>query len=332
MSLFADDSNGNKKYVGISTQSTGEDNIKLYTSISNQTRWKIFADKNGQLIIEPYNAAGKVLYARNSSSGTELRLNLISSLNSYCRWEEYEYKYRYTITNYYDQGYKVRFSNAAPLMTDYQRVCSEIFLAVFGIGTTSSVNEYTSCADECTGTPVTLAHTTTGCSGWHLLTNHKSSDAIRSDIISQFGKGSNVHSKVAWTGHNINSASNSQSSTSTVVMSISMVTDDDNNNLADNVIRYERIYTLLHESSHQLGAPDHYCYDMSSSNCNNPTNDCWRCDNNLPAEPYCLMTGRMNNLEQRLNNGTVDQVYCSQCMSSTHSKGILKHLNDHHGD
>ena len=323
---------GNKKYVGISTQSTGEDNIKLYTSISNQTRWKIFADKNGQLIIEPYNAAGKVLYARNSSSGTELRLNLISSLNSYCRWEEYEYKYRYTITNYYDQGYKVRFSNAAPLMTDYQRVCSEIFLAVFGIGTTSSVNEYTSCADECTGTPVTLAHTTTGCSGWHLLTNHKSSDAIRSDIISQFGKGSNVHSKVAWTGHNINSASNSQSSTSTVVMSISMVTDDDNNNLADNVIRYERIYTLLHESSHQLGAPDHYCYDMSSSNCNNPTNDCWRCDNNLPAEPYCLMTGRMNNLEQRLNNGTVDQVYCSQCMSSTHSKGILKHLNDHHGD
>ena len=162
--------------------------------------------------------------------------------------------------------------------------------------------------------------------------NHKTSEAIRDDLISQFGEGTDVHSKVAWTGHDISSASNSQSSTNTVVMSISMVTDNNSNNLADNVIRYERIYTLLHESSHQLGAPDHYCYDMSSSNCNNPSNDCWRCDNHLSEPPSCLMSRRISDLEEKLNNGTVDQVYCDQCMSATHSKGILKHLNDHHSD
>lgn len=323
---------GDKKYVGIATQFTGENNIKLYTSITNRTRWKIYADKKGQLAFEPYNAEGKVLYARNNSSGTDLRLSLMSSLNSYCKWDDYEYKYRYSISNYYDQGYAVRFTDAAPQMSEYQRVCSEIFLTVFGIGTTRSVNEYTSCADECTGTPVTLAHTTTGCSGWHLLNNHKSSDAIRHDLISQFGKGTNVHSKVAWTGHDINSASNSLSSNHTVVMSISSVTDDNNNNLAADVIRHERIYTFLHETSHQLGAPDHYCYDSNSNNCNNPSGDCWRCDNKLPAPPECLMTRRMNDLEQRLNNGTIDRIYCSQCMSSTHEKGILNHLNDHHSD
>ena len=115
-------------------------------------------------------------------------------------------------------------------------------------------------------------------------------------------------------------------------MSIGMVTDENNDNLSNNEIRYERIYTLLHESSHQLGAPDHYCYDETSTNCNNPTNDCWRCDLGLPAPPYCLMTTRMSDLENRLNNGTLSGLYCSQCLSSTHEKGIFTHLNNHHSD
>ena len=109
-------------------------------------------------------------------------------------------------------------------------------------------------------------------------------------------------------------------------MTIGMVTNIKNENLSENVIRYERIYTLLHELSHQLGAPDHYCYDESSENCNNPSNDCWRCDRGLTEEPVCLMSKRMDDLEQRLYSGNLEDVYCEQCRSSTNDKGILNHL------
>ena len=46
--------------------------------------------------------------------------------------------------------------------------------------------------------------------------------------------------------------------------------------------------------------------------------------------PECLMSRRMDDLEEKLNAGTLDDIYCSQCMSSTHEKGIFTHLNDHH--
>ena len=72
-------------------------------------------------------------------------------------------------------------------------------------------------------------------------------------------------------------------------------------------------------------------YDETSNNCNNPSEDCWRCDNGLAAPPTCLMTSRTSSLELRLNNDKLNTLYCSQCMSSTHEKGIFTHLYNHHG-
>ena len=100
-----------------------------------------------------------------------------------------------------------------------------------------------------------------------------------------------------------------------------------------NVLHAIFTYILLHELSHQLGAPDHYCYGdiEEDGTCSNAFQDCWNCDNNLDAQPTCLMNSEyLLDLEERLNNGTINTIYCSQCVSAIHSKGILTHLDDHH--
>lgn len=70
---------GDKKYIGISSTSTGSNNIKLYTSVSDNTRWKIYITCDGKLFFEPKNGIGKSLYAPDSVSGTELQLGYLSS-------------------------------------------------------------------------------------------------------------------------------------------------------------------------------------------------------------------------------------------------------------
>ena len=54
---------GAKKYVGISSTTTAEDNIKLYSSISDNTRWKIYKNASNALIVIPKSATTKVLCA-----------------------------------------------------------------------------------------------------------------------------------------------------------------------------------------------------------------------------------------------------------------------------
>lgn len=223
----------------------------------------------------------------------------------------------------------IRFNSTGQDVVEYQNICSEILLQLFGVETTYTVSSYYSCADTCTGTPTTISDTTASCT--HTNIDHKTRLSIKNNIVSQFNAGDDTTAKIAWTGHVLESRSScSYSSQHIIIMTIGMVTNALNDNLSANTIRYQRIYTLLHEISHQIGAPDHYCYDETSSNCNNPTNDCWRCDNGLSSPPVCIMTSRTYDIEDRLLSGNLDTLYCSQCRSSTHSKGILTHLDDHH--
>ena len=244
-------------------------------------------------------------------------------------WIISQHRYQYYIDHYYDGGYSVRFNSTGQDIAEYQTICSEILLELFDVEIIYDISSFNSCADECTGTPTTLANTTTACT--HSNINHKTRYSIMNDIVTTFSTGDNTTAKIAWTGHVLESRSScSYPEQYIIVMTIGMAIDEDNDNLSADIIRRERIYTLLHEISHQLGAPDHYCYDETSSNCNNPTNDCWRCDNGLSSKPICLMTIRISDIENRLLTGNLDTLYCSQCKSSTHSKGILTHLEDHH--
>ncbi len=330
------DSSGNIKIQSLYsdryiTTNSASSSVTQTQTLNDYSSWAFYQTDSGNYRIFctafPLRAYNTIC-ARSDTNGVYMA-KYTDDNGSYDEWKLYHCKYTYNVHHYYDQGYNIRFSNALENINSYQIICSKILFELFGVTINSNISNYTSCADSCTGTPPSLIHTTTTCS--HSSTNHKTSANIRQDIISQFGSGSTVLSRVAWTGHLLDSrSSNSSSSSHTIVMTIGMVTDSSNNNLSAEIIRYERIYTLLHESSHQLGAPDHYCYDKNSSNCNNPSNDCWRCDRGLAAEPECLMSYRMNDLETKLNNGTIDTIYCSQCMSSTHSKGILTHLENHH--
>ena len=329
-------------YLGVEGDSnTQNSNIVLRTgTITDGMKWSVSVTTSGAYRLTP--KTGDWCLATNTSdqtNGVKLIAGEYVYNNSYRdEWELIQIKYIYNVEHYYDQGYDVRFTDAAENMREYQEVCSKILLGVFGIKVNFNIQDYTSCSDTCTGVPTTLGDTTTSCG--HSNVDHKTSDNIRSNLISQFGNGTSVLSRVAWTGHVLESRrSNSSSPSHTVVISIGNVTDNSNKNLPSDTIRYRRIYTLLHELSHQLGAPDHYCYDDiagSTGNCNNSSGDCWICDLELSEEPYCVMSSLMVkdevDLEEIFSNGTIGSIYCDQCMSSTHPKGILTHLNDHHYD
>lgn len=69
---------GLNKYIGVSNYLVGMDNVKLYSSISDDTKWKIFTTFDGNLFFEPKNGEGMVLYAPDSILGTELQLEYMS--------------------------------------------------------------------------------------------------------------------------------------------------------------------------------------------------------------------------------------------------------------
>ena len=77
---------GAKKYLGISSTSTGTDNIKLYSNTSDNTSWRLFKNAFGELVFEPKTATGKVLFAPGDTNGTKLRLENLGYINDNCRW------------------------------------------------------------------------------------------------------------------------------------------------------------------------------------------------------------------------------------------------------
>ena len=75
------------KYLGISNTNLNSDNIMLYPNISNQTKWNILKNYSGQFIFVPLNNISYMLYAPNSSSGTELQLTSTNRSDNYNKWQ-----------------------------------------------------------------------------------------------------------------------------------------------------------------------------------------------------------------------------------------------------
>ena len=318
-------------YIGVIA--TDPLKVILTSDLSDCTLWKIDTcnDKQKRIVSKLFETSNKVLNLPYNNLTSEKNLVVSSYLNDADyrdEWIFWRVRYTYSVMHYYDKGHEARFGTSEADIKSYQNVVSEILLQQFGVATLYSVYDYVSCADTCTGTPVTLSDTTSDCS--HLV-NEKTRLAIRTDLVLQFGAGMNRLTRVAWTGHVLEDrASNSDSLTHTVVMTIGDVIDALGNNLSEAQVKSRYTYILLHELSHQLGAPDHYCYDTSARNCNNPTNDCHRCDHNGAPAPDCVMSDWDNTLESNIMQGNYEGLYCPQCKSSVHEKGILTHLEDHH--
>ncbi len=317
-------------YLGVINNSSGLDvNVVLHSSAtSSGTQWYIDTTTSGAYKLTAKCGVANDYVLATESSETTNDVKLIQGdyiLNNSYRdeWIIYAPQYTLSVMHYYDLGYEARFGNAQVNIEEYQSICSAVFLELFNLDTTASVSWYTSCADICTGTPVAFADLSSNCT--HENIDHKTASALCSDLRTQFGVGTDSTVLATWTGHVLdNNRCDSSSNTHTIRLSIHATTYENANytNKPTAVIRYESIFSLLHELSHQLGAPDHYCYDLSSSNCGNPTNDCWRCDNYLEEEPVCIMDRRMDDIESRLNSGNLEGLYCDQCLSSSNEKGI----------
>lgn len=216
----------------------------------------------------------------------------------------------YTINHYVDQGFVARHGSAS-YVAEYDAAVQEIFSQIFGIDATSSIVTVTSLADNCK----TMQFGSVATDNLDETCPH-SFEHLNVDVLnSSIGWGHDLLTRVLWTGHELESLESldfdyngiSYNSTHTVII-VPLETTS------------KSIYVLLHELSHQLGAPDHYCYKDYDQNNKCSNKNCDICVYNLPAVRECLMNSREKDVTKNL-----DALYCDSCL-----RIINGHLRDHH--
>ena len=69
---------GAEKYIGVTGNASGTDNVQLFSTVSDSTRWKVFTKSGGDVLLEPKTAAGMIVWAPNGIADTELQLVRLS--------------------------------------------------------------------------------------------------------------------------------------------------------------------------------------------------------------------------------------------------------------
>lgn len=236
-------------------------------------------------------------------------------------------KYMMTQYHYYDKGYALRFGSAETKIYDYASVLNDVMMANFNLKVCPYVEQYTSAADQCKiwryGS-VTANNLASSCpqSGNHNSDSCLNTKHLRDILLENKGWGTNVMTKAVWTGHIMNNhtgdRSNSESVTQTIIFTTgNTVNAGSHTNKSASAIKKASVYEIVHETSHQLSAPDHYCYNNENDSglCQNP--NCEVCYGSGTI-PDCVM-GKII-----YPTDTYD-LYCKDC-----STKIKNHLNDHH--
>lgn len=216
-----------------------------------------------------------------------------------------------------DKAYGVRFNGHSNILS-YNSAVSTKFEQFFGLNCSCQYVMHTSSADTCKieqYEAVASDNLTASCP--HSST-HLTSTALRNVM----GDGTNVTSRVLWTGHIMpgNPASNASSNRYSVIATPKHTTTSTYTNKSDSEVRKQSIFTLMHELSHQLGAHDHYCYGIAtgSSVCSNTY--CDVCYMGKTETRDCMMSFRYD-----IEATDEDVLYCSACLGD-----IDTHLTDHH--
>lgn len=307
-------------YIGVDSSNTSA--IKQYNYQNNYTLWKIDRSSAGNLMLicKGTESTGVVLAVplNADSNGTDLtQIAYTDNTNYRDEWLMYQIKYTYYVNHYYDQGFGVRFayidSDAEELIYSYQKKAAERFLRIYNVQVIPNFTSYSSSADTCKimtygGVYVgncgeTCKHTST-----HLTTT-----VLRNDL----SNGTTTTSVTIWTGHKMkdNARSNSNSTRYSIVITPWLTSTL---STAGDTER-ENVFDLTHEQSHQLGAPDHYCYGVGSSGvCSNE--HCDECRNGYSKPRECLMSKRYD-----VSTLTDQNMYCSDCKYD-----ISSHLDSHH--
>lgn len=253
-------------------------------------------------------------------------------------------KASFTMYSYLDNGFVTRFPNGVQSVNSYHETVKPILEAIFPeLDVEYCVYTFTSYCDICkdqiygsgnwgsedltAGCPHTQQHLSVN-PGFNQMDKNK---GFYFDFVRRKGVGTETLTKYFWTGHIPEPSTQSSFSVqyyedayisktlhSIVCIMPRFVTQGAGfENRPQSVVKREYEFELLHETSHQLGAPDHYCSSPNNQPCNNPY--CWECNSDLVAAS-CVMRFRYD-LED-LNNNTM---YCPQCIAM-----IRAHLLDHH--
>ena len=236
-------------------------------------------------------------------------------------------KYMMTEYHYYDEGYKKRFSSPNTKIADYASVLNDVMMANFGLKVCYYIEPYTSAADQCKiwryGS-VTVNNLASSCpqSGNHNSDSCLNTKHIRDVLLENKGWGTNVLTKAVWTGHIMNKHTGDRSNSESVTQTIIFTTGNTVNagsytNKSASAIKKSSVYEIVHETSHQLSAPDHYCY--------NNENDSGLCQN--PNCEVCYGSGTMPDcvMGKIIYPTDTYDLYCKNC-----STKIKNHLNNHH--
>ena len=212
-------------------------------------------------------------------------------------------KYMMTQYHYYDQGFNIRFGSASTKISDYASVLNDKMIELFGLKICPYIYSYTSVTDQCKIWRYGSVYSSNLSSSCPKNGNHKTDSCLktgylREELKNSFGNGGGTVSKVAWTGHIMSDHDNDRSNSTVGVGTIIITpyktvqkTSSGYVNDSNYEIRRDSISTLMHETIHQLGVHDHYCYDdqggPDGKRCSN-TGGCYVCYGN-GVEPDCMM-------------------------------------------
>ena len=234
----------------------------------------------------------------------------------------------FIINHYYDEGYAIREGNAEEVLEQYQNYVAARFDSIFNLELYYTIEPFVSICDECKIDQfgeVKYENLDSPCDQDTYCTT---TEALRSALNSQLGLRKEKASTVLWTGHRMNDNLNDRSNYSPSSKSI-VITRFYTSPWNEITGQYEEAsseekfkkstHTLLHELSHQLGAPDHYCYDLGSlDSCDNKS--CDMCVYGYDEPRDCAMSEPHD-----LSTLPDEDVYCADCKAI-----ILAHIEDHH--
>ncbi len=234
-------------------------------------------------------------------------------------------KYMMTQYHYYDEGYETRFGSASTKIADYASVLNDVIMANFGLKVCYYIKEYFSAADQCKKWSYGSGYLERLSSPCPKTENHNPSSCLRTvhmrdKLLEDKGWGTNVITKAVWTGHIMDghSSSNSERVSQTLVFTTTNTVSYNAgtySNKTPSDIRYYSLYTITHETGHQLGLNDGYCYkDIVNGKCSNK--NCFTC-RKLPL-PDCIMS-------QIKSPTKSTDMFCDDCIEKINS-----HLKDHH--
>lgn len=254
---------------------------------------------------------GILLKNRNESTTSAYRSFASTEFGSTLPYVVIEYTRRFyaSVENYYDGGYAARYAGSgsnspANVIAANMNWVAGIYNQVFNLSLIYNAypSPYTSLADLCDK------------ASFDDLCPH-GTHARPSDVLNAFIRdhpGDETEIRILWSGHRLTS---NRSYTSYNHYSIFI------HDLPDLDIRTEdERYTLLHETAHQFGAPDHYCYDPSQEDsCGNDLCPSHHEEQGLTEN--CVMGKYIGNI----SSWDPDDIFCDYCKSV-----IVAHLGIHH--